>query len=67
MPHKQLVGVLKSHWGDNWLDKFSHIELKPFAAASIGQVHKATLESGEKLSGKNSVPRDRKKHRKRCR
>ena len=20
MPHKQLVGVLKSHWGDNWLN-----------------------------------------------
>ncbi len=56
MPHKQLVGVLKSHWGDNWLDKFSHIELKPFAAASIGQVHKATLESGEKLAVKIQYP-----------
>ena len=56
MPHKQLVGVFKSQWGEEWLDKLSHIELKPFAAASIGQVHKATLEKGQTLAIKVQYP-----------
>ncbi|MDB2355920.1 AarF/ABC1/UbiB kinase family protein [Pseudoalteromonas sp.] len=56
MPHKQLVSVFKSQWGEGWLDKLSHIELKPFAAASIGQVHKANLENGEALAIKVQYP-----------
>lgn len=56
MPHKQLVAVLKTNWGDNWLDAFSHIDLRPFAAASIGQVHKATLEDGKTLAVKIQYP-----------
>lgn len=56
MPHKQLVGMFKSQWGEEWLDKLSHIELKPFAAASIGQVHKANLENGKALAIKVQYP-----------
>lgn len=56
MPHKQLVQLLKSNWGPNWLDKFSHLELRSFARASIGQVHEATTESGEKLALKIQYP-----------
>lgn len=52
MPHKQLVEVLKEQWGDDWLSRFSHIELRPFAAASIGQVHLAYQENGDKLAVK---------------
>ncbi|WP_434926998.1 ABC1 kinase family protein [Shewanella sp. HL-SH2] len=56
MPHKQLIGVLKSHWGDNWLDALGQFELRPFAAASIGQVHLAYLATGEKLAVKIQYP-----------
>ena len=56
MPHKQLVEVLKEQWGDEWLARFSHIELRPFAAASIGQVHLAYKENGEQLAVKIQYP-----------
>ncbi|PKH54889.1 ubiquinol-cytochrome C reductase [Shewanella sp. Choline-02u-19] len=56
MPHKQLVTLLKTNWGNDWLDPFAHFELNPFAAASIGQVHLATLASGEKLAVKLQYP-----------
>ena len=56
MPHKQLVEVLKEQWGDDWLARFSHIELRPFAAASIGQVHLAYKENGEQLAVKIQYP-----------
>ena len=56
MPHKQLVKVLKTQWGNDWLGRFSHIELRPFAAASIGQVHLAYKENGEKLAIKIQYP-----------
>lgn len=52
MPHKQLLGVLQQEWGNDWLDGFSHFELKPFASASIGQVHIAYRDDGKKLAVK---------------
>lgn len=52
MPHKQLLAVLKNEWGEDWLDNFAHFELKPFASASIGQVHTAYLDNGKKLAVK---------------
>lgn len=56
MPHKQLVGLLKDNWGENWVDNFSHFDLRPFAAASIGQVHIAYADNGEKLAVKVQYP-----------
>ena len=56
MQHKQLLALLKSHWGEDWLDNFSQFELRPFAAASIGQVHLARLENGQKLAVKIQYP-----------
>ncbi|MEQ3440247.1 AarF/ABC1/UbiB kinase family protein [Pseudoalteromonas sp. BZP1] len=56
MPQKQLVKVMREHWGDAWLEQLSHFELRPFAAASIGQVHIAYRESGEKLAVKVQYP-----------
>jgi len=52
MPHKQLLAVLEKEWGGSWLDNFAHFELKPFASASIGQVHTAYLDNGKKLAVK---------------
>ncbi|GIU19721.1 MULTISPECIES: AarF/ABC1/UbiB kinase family protein [unclassified Shewanella] len=56
MPHKQLLNILKQNWGDDWLSPFSHFELRPFAAASIGQVHKAILANGTPLAIKIQYP-----------
>ena len=47
MTPSQLKKVLNHNWGDDWLKHFKYFDVRPFAAASIGQVHKATLKSGE--------------------
>ena len=56
MPHKQLVQVLKAELGNDWLDKFSHVELQSFAQASIGQVHRGNAENGQALAIKIQYP-----------
>ncbi|WP_350431529.1 AarF/ABC1/UbiB kinase family protein [Shewanella sp. H8] len=56
MPHKQLTTLLIQHWGRDWLAPFAQFELRPFAAASIGQVHLAYLDTGEKLAIKIQYP-----------
>lgn len=48
MPPSQRNQVLVQNLGQDWRDLFSDFEEKPFAAASIGQVHKATLASNGK-------------------
>ena len=56
MLHSELVKILKRHWGDNWVNNFSQFDLRPFAAASIGQVHLAHLDNGQKLAVKIQYP-----------
>ncbi|KAK5167420.1 uncharacterized protein LTR77_007119 [Saxophila tyrrhenica] len=48
MPPSQRDKVLVDNLGVDWRDLYSNFEEKPFAAASIGQVHKATLSSNGK-------------------
>ncbi len=43
MPSTQVKQQMKKNLGENWEDKFTTFGQKPFAAASIGQVHKATF------------------------
>ncbi|KAL8800864.1 MAG: hypothetical protein Q9200_007119 [Gallowayella weberi] len=45
MPASQRNQVLASDLGSDWRDLFSSFEEKPIAAASIGQVHSATMKS----------------------
>ncbi|VDP19564.1 unnamed protein product [Schistosoma margrebowiei] len=56
MPAKQMRKVLTSELGENWTEHVSDFEEKPFAAASIGQVHRATLKDGRIVAIKIQYP-----------
>lgn len=56
MPPQQLNTVLIAEWGTNWRRTFRHFEATPIAAASIGQVHRATLPDGKQLAIKVQYP-----------
>ncbi len=56
MPRTQLDRVLKAEWGSDWLTRFEHFQTRPIAAASIGQVHRAILPTGEDLAIKVQYP-----------
>ncbi|KAI5865440.1 ABC1-domain-containing protein [Durotheca rogersii] len=57
MPAWQRDRVLTSNLGADWRDLFDEFEEKPIAAASIGQVHRATLRStGQKVAVKVQFP-----------
>lgn len=57
MPAWQRDKVLVSNLGPNWRELFDEFEEMPIAAASIGQVHRATLASnGAKVAVKIQFP-----------
>ncbi|KAK5781178.1 hypothetical protein RI543_001573 [Arxiozyma heterogenica] len=56
MPQRQLLRVLKTELGEDWENRFQSFDRIPIAAASIGQVHTATLKSGEKVVVKIQYP-----------
>lgn len=56
MPPKQLQTVLNAQWGPGWLKQFRRFDVRPFAAASIGQVHRAQTLDGHDLAIKVQYP-----------
>lgn len=50
MPLKQVTKNLIREYGANWQNNFREINLYPFAAASIGQVHEAILKDGMRVA-----------------
>ncbi|MFB0613373.1 ABC1 kinase family protein [Aurantiacibacter poecillastricola] len=56
MPPKQLEAVLAAEWGQGWRKDFKYFNPRPLAAASIGQVHRATTRDGRDLAIKVQYP-----------
>jgi predicted unusual protein kinase regulating ubiquinone biosynthesis (AarF/ABC1/UbiB family) len=56
MPPAQLRDVLNAQWGPDWRRRFTRFDVRPFAAASIGQVHRAQMADGRDLAIKVQYP-----------
>jgi ubiquinone biosynthesis protein len=52
----EVVQVMEEELGVPWEDVFESIDPEPLAAGTIGQVHRATLESGERVVVKVQRP-----------
>ena len=56
MPAQQLRDVLNREWGAGWQKRFVRFDVRPVAAASIGQVHRAVTQDGVALAVKVQFP-----------
>jgi ubiquinone biosynthesis protein len=52
----EVVSVMEEELGVPWEDVFASIEQEPLAAGTIGQVHRATLENGDRVVVKVQRP-----------
>jgi Predicted unusual protein kinase len=53
---QEVCGIVRDELGDEWHNLFQRLEELPLAAASIGQVHRAVLRSGENVAVKVQRP-----------
>lgn len=56
MPSSRAQAVLRAELGTDWRREFAEVDLRPAAAASIGQVHRARLADGRPVAIKVQYP-----------
>ncbi len=56
VPAEQVVELIESELGISVDDEFAFFDMEPYAVASIGQVHKAVLATGEEVVVKIKKP-----------
>ena len=56
LPFAEVEPVLRADLGTRWRERFSAFDESPAAAASIGQVHRATMRDGEEVAVKIQYP-----------
>ena len=56
LPSSRVQAVLRNELGPRWRDRFESIDLRPAAAASIGQVHRGVLVGGQPVAIKVQYP-----------
>lgn len=57
--YAEVKTIIRSEFGGDIADVYASVDPEPFAAASIAQVHRATLPSGESVAVKVQRPRHR--------
>ncbi len=55
-PYADVKGIIRGDFGRDVSEVYAWFDPEPFAAASIGQVHRATLPSGERVAVKVQRP-----------
>lgn len=56
MPNWQVEEVMLAELGTSWKENFLEFEERPFAAASIGQVHRAVMKNDREVAIKIQYP-----------
>lgn len=56
MPSSRAQAVLRAELGPDWRRRFAELDLRPAAAASIGQVHRGRLTDGREVAVKLQYP-----------
>ena len=55
-PFEEIHPVIIEDWGHDWDSNFQSFDVIPAATASVAQVHRATLKSGERVAVKFQLP-----------